>query len=160
MTPCNEYANTRFLGLNSRNIIWSNKNNGFGTVGLENDHQHSCRFDFQGRIVPKIEHACLSTWSESRFLHPNLPKVGTRIYTEDHEISGPPPQCSTERPRGSKDLSKTSSGDKFHIAKLPINRKAAVTRIYIYMYIYICILVCLLCLFRVRFSYAMCAVFI
>ena len=62
-------------------------------------------------------------------------KVGTRIDTQVHEIFGPPPRGPQRAPGGAKDLPKTSSGHKFYIFKLPINRKAAITRIYIYIYI-------------------------
>ena len=42
-------------------------------------------------------------------------KVGTRIFTNGHEIFSPPPTGSPERARGSKDLPKTSPGDKLYI---------------------------------------------
>ena len=38
-----------------------------------------------------------------------------------------PPGGAKELPRGSKELPETPSGHQFHIFKLPINRKAAVT---------------------------------
>ena len=50
--------------LSSRSIIWNDKNNGFGTFGWETDHRNSCKFDFHGRIYVKVEHVCLSTYSE------------------------------------------------------------------------------------------------
>ena len=59
---------------NSRSMIWSYKTNGFGTFGWEHDHRTSCKFDFQGLIYLKVEHACLSTCSEIGFLGPNLHK--------------------------------------------------------------------------------------
>ena len=48
-----------------------------------------------------------------------------------------------QSPMGAKDLPKTSSGDKFYMFKLPINRRAAIIYVYIYVYIYIYILMML-----------------
>ena len=49
---------------NSRSIIWVFNNNGVGTFGWAHDHQHSCKFYFQGLICLTVEHACLSTCSD------------------------------------------------------------------------------------------------
>ena len=48
--------------------------------------------------------------------------------TQVHEIFGPPRRGPQRAPGGAKDLPKSSSGHKFYIFKLPINRKVVITR--------------------------------
>jgi hypothetical protein len=42
-------------GSNSGSIIWMHRNNGFSTLGRENDVRISYKFDFQGRIYLKLK---------------------------------------------------------------------------------------------------------
>ena len=42
-------------GSSSGSIIWMHRNNGFSTVGWENDLRFSYMFDFQGRIYLTVE---------------------------------------------------------------------------------------------------------
>ena len=113
------------------------RNNGFTTFGWENDLRFSYNFDFQSRIYLKVEIAFCEQNQNIDFQGRICFKVETRIFTKVDQIFGPPrelkepPRGPKELPRGSEELPKTSSGHQFRIFKVPINRRAAITSIYI-----------------------------
>ena len=117
------------------------RNNGFSTFGRENDLRFSYNFDFQGRIYLKVE-IMFSKKNQNIDVQGLIYlKVETLIFTKVDQIWDPPPRGpkepprgAKELPRGSEELPKTSSGHKFYIFKLPINRRAAVTSIIVYNY--------------------------
>ena len=119
-------------GQGSSSIIWVYENNGFEYVGPKSDIRipqylvnlrisctrvivHILRFFF---VVPN------SAQSWNTYLRKSSQDLRT-----SPKGSTDGPRSSKESLSGSKELPKTSSGDTFYIFRLPINCKAAVSRI-------------------------------
>ena len=112
-----------------RSIVWFYENRGVDTFRPERYRQNLVIFHCQGLIHVKVEHACLSTYSEFWFVEPDLPKSWNMYLHKSSQDLRTSPEVSPESPSVHKELCKTSSEDDFDIYKFPINRKAAVPRI-------------------------------
>ena len=89
-------------GSNSGSIIWMHGNNGFSTLGRENDVRISYNFDFQGRIYVKFEIDFSEQNQNIDYQGRICLKVETRIFTKVDQIFDPPPRGPKEPPRGPK----------------------------------------------------------
>ena len=89
-------------GSNSGSIIWMHRNNGFSTLGRENDVRISYNFDFQGRIYLKVEIEFSEQNQNIDYQGRICLKVETRIFTKVDQIFDPPPRGPKEPPRGPK----------------------------------------------------------
>ena len=89
-------------GSSSGSIIWMHRNNGFSTLGRENDVRISYKFDFQGRIYLKVEIEFFEQHQNIDYQGRICLKVETRIFTKVDQIFDPPPRGPKEPPRGPK----------------------------------------------------------
>ena len=89
-------------GSNSGSIIWMHRNNGFSTLGRENDVRISYNFDYQGRIYLKVEIEFSEQNQNIDYQGRICLKVETRIFTKVDQIFDPPPRGPKEPPRGPK----------------------------------------------------------
>ena len=88
-------------GSNSGSIIWMHRNNGFSTLGRENDVRISYNFDFQGRIYLKVEIDFSEQNQNIDYQGRICLKVETRIFTKVDQIFDPP-QGGPKSPQGAQ----------------------------------------------------------
>ena len=88
-------------GSSSGSIIWMHRNNGFSTLGRENDVRISYKFDFQGRIYLKVEICVFEINQNIDYQGRIYLKVETRIFTKIDQIFEPP-QGGPKSPQGAQ----------------------------------------------------------
>ena len=84
------------------------RNNGFSTLGRENEVRISYHFDFQGRIYLKVEIDFSEQNQNIDYQGRICLKVETLIFTKVDQIFAPPPKGAQRAPKGPKELPKTS----------------------------------------------------